>query len=134
MGSVANLVLWLHGMSKEDIIEVAVGAHQLGEVLDAPRPSVSKPKRKPATRRHFPNRRRSSAHPRIARSFGSAVRTKRLEMGVTQNELNDLCGMKRGTWSAIERGIWLPRSKSLGEKINQAVGVDIEEYRPTTKE
>lgn len=64
--------------------------------------------------------------PDILLRFGEALRSRRLEAGLSQEELADRCGLDRTYISGIERGRRNVGLRNLGS-IAKALGVTVSE-------
>jgi transcriptional regulator with XRE-family HTH domain len=68
------------------------------------------------------NEPRSSKRPRDR--WASRLVLLRLDMGLSQKEIAELCGIKRPTWATWENGA-IPRNQAeVARKITQATGYD----------
>jgi transcriptional regulator with XRE-family HTH domain len=66
-----------------------------------------------------------SAH-KLGRDVANALRVKRQQLGISQNELSQRCNMSRTGLRAIELGINSPTFVSL-YRISKALGVSLGE-------
>ena len=112
-------------MQVNDIAAILNGAHR------APKAPAAKPTRttrSKATSKKY-SRKKTKRHPRKAAAYGAAIKTKRLEMGVTQREAEKTIGETGGWLSAVEAGRWMPRLQWMADGIKQLFGVDIADYQ-----
>jgi putative transcriptional regulator len=56
----------------------------------------------------------------------NALKDRRAELGLTQSELADRCGVSRKTINTVENGVFTP-SATLAIKLAQALSVPVEE-------
>lgn len=57
--------------------------------------------------------------------LGNSIKERRTELGFTQAELADTCGVSRKTVNTVENGVFTP-STLLALKLSQALGVPVE--------
>lgn len=56
-----------------------------------------------------------------------SIRNKRKELGLSQKQVADKCGIKQGYYSRIERGIHTP-SVALAKKLANVLQIDWTEF------
>lgn len=58
-------------------------------------------------------------------ALGNAIKERRNELGLTQAELAERCGVTRKTVNTVENGVFIP-STLLALKMAEALGVSVD--------
>ena len=62
----------------------------------------------------------------MAEGLANRIKEKRAELGLTQAELAERCGVTRKTVNTVENGVFVP-STLLALKLARALGLPVEE-------
>lgn len=62
----------------------------------------------------------------MSEQLGNSIRERRTELGLTQAQLADTCGVSRKTVNTVENGVFTP-STLLALKLSRALSVPVEQ-------